>query len=117
MLAVILACMVAITKNITDKIKNLELSDIDEKLLKDDSEKNLCELLKSSSIDLNKSLENEDFKESVAILASLAPALNNFFENVMVNDDNELIRSNRLNILGKIIETASSIANFDIIEG
>lgn len=104
-------------KNITDKIKNLELSDIDEKLLKDDSEKNLCELLKSSSIDLNKSLENEDFKESVAILASLAPALNNFFENVMVNDDNELIRSNRLNILGKIIETASSIANFDIIEG
>ncbi len=104
-------------KNITDKFKILKFFDVDEELLNDDSEKNLYTLLNSSSIELKKSLENEDFKKSVSILASLAPALNNFFENVMVNDDNELIRSNRLNILGKIIETASSVANFDIIEG
>ena len=39
-----------------------------------------------------------------------------FFEAVMVNADDASVRSNRLNLLGEIMATANTIADFNTIE-
>ena len=104
-------------KNITEKIDNLKFGAVDESLLSDKSETDLHNALNTAKTELKSTLQNEDFKQSVAVIANLAPVLNIFFESVMVNDENEKIRTNRLNILGEIIETVNLIADFSVIEG
>lgn len=50
-----------------------------------------------------------------AIVHALAPAVELFFNNVMVMADDERIRDNRLALLGQVVDLTSSIADFSLI--
>jgi glycyl-tRNA synthetase beta chain len=48
-------------------------------------------------------------------IATLRPAVDAFFDHVLVNAPEESLRSNRLALLGRLLDEVSSIADFSEI--
>ena len=58
----------------------------------------------------------EDFQGAMKALASLRLPLDNYFENVIVNSENNNIRQNRLKTLSLVGKTMNQVADFSLIE-
>ena len=64
-----------------------------------------------------KAVESEaDLMAVISSLASLAKPIDNFFEQVIVNHEDEAVRANRLALLNRIISQMGSVADFSKIE-
>jgi len=59
----------------------------------------------------------QDFSTAMSALASLRTTLDAFFDAVQINTDNDVVRRNRLNLLGRIRTLGTSIADLTRIEG
>ena len=59
----------------------------------------------------------EDFASALSGMAGLRAPLDDFFEAVQINDDNAVIRRNRLNLLSRIRTICLSVADFSKVEG
>ena len=57
-----------------------------------------------------------DFKQNLESLAALNPIIQAFFDNLIVNDDNSVVRLNRLNLLGRFRFLCDSVCEFVKIE-
>jgi glycyl-tRNA synthetase beta chain len=55
------------------------------------------------------------YRESLQCIAALRPAVDRFFDEVMVNADDEQIRKNRLTLLSGLLSEFSTIADFSEI--
>ena len=86
-------------------------------LFKDNSEIELYNQLNSTSMQVSISLEQEDFNTAMNELTKLQPYLSDFFNSVMVNDEDPKIRENRLLLLNKVKDMVKRIADFDKLEG
>jgi glycyl-tRNA synthetase beta chain len=86
-------------------IVDSEIGEVDESLLVEDAEKALFKAYKEKS-----SIEG-DYLEKMDALFSLKPEIDNFFDNVMVNVDDERLKTNRKNLIGNIYKSFSSIAD------
>jgi glycyl-tRNA synthetase beta chain len=73
--------------------------------------------LKSSSLSIKSSLENEDFEKAMFALAELREPIDAFFTHVQVISDDTAVRENNLRLLGLIRDTARQIADFEAIQG
>ncbi|WP_075217034.1 glycine--tRNA ligase subunit beta [Mongoliimonas terrestris] len=62
-------------------------------------------------------LGREDFEAAMAALAGLRPPVDAFFEAVLVNAEDPLVRANRLALLAAIRDTCHQVADFSRIEG
>lgn len=82
-----------------------------------DEEKELLSAINEAESKITSSLDNEDFSAAMQELAKLQAPVNNFFDNVIVNDDDATTRENRLKLLAKIRSFMDMIANFSKIEG
>ena len=58
----------------------------------------------------------EDFQGAMKALASLRLPLDNYFENVIVNSENNNIRQNRLKTLSLVGKIMNQVADFSLIE-
>ena len=58
----------------------------------------------------------EDFRGAMKTLASLRLPLDNYFENVIVNSENNNIRQNRLITLSLVGKIMNQVADFSLIE-
>ena len=67
--------------------------------------------------DIEEPLKNEDFATVMTELARLRGPVDAFFEHVMVNDEDEKVRANRLALLADIRDTLHRVADFSQIEG
>ncbi len=67
---------------------------------------------------LNQAISKEfkNYSDQMAILSEIAPAINNFFDEVMIEDENPVIRLNRLNLLQEFINLCHEIADFSQLE-
>lgn len=77
----------------------------------------LQELFAEFSTPLGHALEREDFEEAMSELARLREPIDEFFNKVTVNTDNEKLRENRLRLLARIRDTMNRVADFSLIEG
>ncbi|MDG1787659.1 MAG: DALR anticodon-binding domain-containing protein, partial [Paracoccaceae bacterium] len=59
----------------------------------------------------------EDFVAALSGMAELRKPLDDFFEAVQINDENAVIRRNRLNLLSRIRAICLSVADFTKVEG
>ena len=59
----------------------------------------------------------EDFTTAMTALASLRPAIDAFFDTVIVNAPDPLLRANRLGLLARVRAAANNVADFSRIEG
>ena len=62
-------------------------------------------------------MQSQDFAAAMAAMAALRAPIDAFFEAVKVNADSEIIRRNRLNLLGQIRKTMGEVADFTKLEG
>ena len=87
---------------------------INNNLLKEQHEKILVDALDKVKNKIEN--EQEDFKSVLNTISSLYNPLNNFFDNVMVNVNDIKIKSNRLSILKKVLDTLKVYADFSKIQ-
>ena len=100
---------------VTIEGKKMQINDfIDKDLLKKEHEKILVDSLDKVKNKIEN--EQEDFKSILNIISNLHTPLNNFFDNVMVNVDDVKIKSNRLSILKKVLDTLKIYADFSKIQ-
>ncbi|WP_418185647.1 glycine--tRNA ligase subunit beta [Aliarcobacter vitoriensis] len=95
-------------KRVANIIKDVDLKDltINESLFEVNEEKELYSLF-------NKVITTnfETFEEELEALFALKPQLDNFFENVFVNHEDEKIRTNRKNLIGLVYQGFRKIAD------
>jgi len=87
------------------------------KFAKADAEKALFAALESQGSAISSAIEAEDFASAMSSMASLRAPIDAFFQAVKVNDDNQIIRRNRLNLLSRIRQVCLSVADLTRIEG
>lgn len=80
-------------------VKDVEYTGVNSDLLKEDAEKELFEAASKASEASSAAWEAGDYDAVVAVPATLVPAINKFFEDVMVMDKDEAIKSNRLQLV------------------
>lgn len=62
-------------------------------------------------------LEKEDFAAAMSAMAALRAPIDAFFDKVTVNDDNDVVRRNRLCLLNRVKKVMEQVAIFSAIEG
>ncbi|MDA7838368.1 glycine--tRNA ligase subunit beta [Candidatus Pelagibacter sp.] len=99
------------------KNEDLELSNTtDPGIFKNDYEKNLFKKIneiRKYFINIGK---DENYKETLEILAGAKKVTSEFFDNVKVNDDDKNIKKNRLELLQMLCRTFDNYINFSNIE-
>jgi len=85
-------------------------------LLDQEQEKNLLGAIESIKRKFYQKVEQQQYDDAFKYLSSLAEPVDNFFENVMVNSDDEAIRLNRLAILKQLNGLFKTIADISKLE-
>ena len=99
------------------KDTNLELSNTtDPGIFKSDYEKNLFKKIKELKKYFANINKDENFRESLIILAEAKKVINDFFDNVKVNEEDKNIKKNRLELLQMLCRTFDNYINFSNIE-
>ena len=95
----------------------IELSNsVDSGLFKNDFEKNLHKKISEVRKYFVNVGKNQDFNESLKELFKFKQDVDLFFDNVKVNDENELIKKNRLELLNLLCKSFDNFFNFSKIE-
>jgi glycyl-tRNA synthetase beta chain len=127
---------------IGDKLDNIyqlivKVEDLQQFILKNDAQdlifaiKRISNLLASEKSlsgiidkELFKEIEQDLYEEYIkaisakkcADLLPIVPYISKFFEEIMVNDENNNLKQNRLNLLSNILQLSRNIADFNLIE-
>jgi glycyl-tRNA synthetase beta chain len=80
-------------------------------------EKALAQTIAQVKREASEAVGMEDFAGAMTIMARLRPAVDAFFDQVRVNDDDPRIRENRLKLLNEIRTATHAVADFSRIEG
>ncbi len=91
--------------------------DVDTELLQADEEIALNAKMDEVEALAADALEQEDYASAMTTMAMMRPSIDAFFDNVMVNDDNKKIRTNRLALLNRIRNVTGKVADFSKISG
>ena len=99
------------------KDKNLELSETaDPGIFKSDFEKNLFKKIKELKKYFSNIDKDENYETTLDNLKTAKPIIFAFFDNIVVNDDDEVIKKNRLELLQMFCRTFENYINFSKIE-
>ena len=90
---------------------------VDPHALAEPEEKALFEAIGAATGEARAAVELEDFDGAMSALAKLRPAVDAFFEHVLVNAPDEAVRANRLRLLDKIRAATLTVADFSKVEG
>ena len=99
------------TKNINDINGNTDIG-----LFKNDYEKNLYKKIQEIKKYFSNVNQDENYSESLEILSSSKNSVDEFFNNVIVNDEDPLIKKNRLELLRMLCKSFENFFNFSKIE-
>ena len=80
-------------------------------------EETLFEALSTATENSTKALESEAFEDAMAHLSKLRQPIDEFFDDVTVNSEEQEVRVNRLELLSKIRQTMNLVVDFYRIEG
>ncbi len=89
----------------------------DVKFAETPEEKALFAALDKAEADIAAALKQEDFATAMTAMAALRAPIDGFFEAVKINDDNEVLRRNRLNLLSRIRHICLQAADLTRVEG
>ena len=99
------------------KDKSIELNNSTEPdLFKNKYEKNLYTKINEIRKYFTNVNKDENYENSLKILASTKKEIFEFFDNVIVNDENEFIKKNRLELLQMLCKAFDNYINFSSIE-
>lgn len=90
---------------------------VDAAKLAEPAEKALHAALESAVPTARSAVDREDFASAMKALAGLRAPVDEFFERVLVNAEDPMLRRNRLLLLSRLREALSQVADFSKIEG
>ena len=82
-----------------------------------DEERSLMNALSGIRAEFDARLKVEDFAGAMTQLASLRGPVDRFFDAVLVNDPDPVVRKNRLQLLAEVRAAMNRVADFSLIEG
>ena len=88
--------------NILKKVEGEIPSQVDESLLNENAEKALYKAVISQQAKVLPLYASGDYSKALASLAVLREDVDNFFDNIMVMDENEALKNNRLALLSQL---------------
>ena len=59
---------------------------------------------------------DENYEQSLSILAGAKKEVFEFFDNVKVNEENEILRKNRLELINMLCKTFQNFINFQLLK-
>ena len=83
--------------------------------LQEESEKALAAMIPHTIETVDKLRATRDYERALLEIAKLRPAIDKFFEKVMVMVDDDNLRANRLALLQTLVKEFSTIADFSEI--
>ena len=99
------------------KNKDLDLSNTtDPGIFKNEYEKNLYKKIHELRKYFTSINKDEDYYVTLGNLANAKPTISDFFDNVIVNDEDHAIKKNRLELLQMLCKTFDNYINFASIE-
>src|SRR5690606_15584844 len=90
---------------------------VDPGLFTEPAEKALHAAVNQVEKEAAEAIQKQDFSAAIKALASLRAPIDSFFEEVLVNDENDSIRANRLALLNRIRQATGQVADFSKIAG
>ena len=97
--------------------KEIEITNsTDPGIFKSDYEKNLFKKITDIKKYYSDIDNNENFDESLSVLAGAKKEVFEFFDNVKVNEDNEDLRKNRLELINMLCKTFQNFMNFQLLK-
>ena len=101
----------------SEKENSLEiLGSADPGLFKNDFEKKLYKKIQEIRKYFTSLGSREDCKKTLEVLADAKTDVSNFFDNVIVNDEDEAVKKNRLELMQLLCKTFNNYLNFSDIE-
>jgi glycyl-tRNA synthetase beta chain len=114
------ASLTAANKRIANILKKAEGGSggaVDVSALHEPAEKALHEAVAALVADVERALGRRDYAAALARLATLRPAVDAFFDGVMVNADDPALRRNRLALLAGVRQLFTRIADLSLLPG
>ncbi|RUM97255.1 glycine--tRNA ligase subunit beta [Pseudaminobacter arsenicus] len=90
---------------------------VDPGLLAENTEKKLFAAVNQAEKEAGQAIQNEDFSAAMLALSALREPVDTFFEDVLVNAEDEAVRANRLALLARIRAATDQVADFSRIAG
>ncbi len=112
--------LAAANKRISNILKKSDVTytkKIDDDLLSEESEITLAKSLSSYQKRLEPMIEKRDYKSALTELAGLRENVDDFFDNVMVNCDDDAIKMNRLALLDNLSALFLQTADISKLQG
>ncbi len=101
--------------NILAKVEGDISQEIDQGLLTETAEIELSKAVGAARISSTKALDAGDYTGALKALADLQKPVDTFFDNVMVNTDDDAVRKNRLALLSRLRELFLRIADISVL--
>jgi glycyl-tRNA synthetase beta chain len=90
---------------------------VDPGLFDDDAESKLFDAVSAAVNEASRAIAAEDYAAAMSALAVLRAPVDRFFDDVLVNADDEAVRANRLALLAMIRQATGAVADFTRIAG
>ena len=100
-----------------EKKKTLVAGTVEPALFREDAEKKLFAAVNQAEKEAGQAIQNEDFSAAMLALSVLREPVDSFFERVLVNDEDQAVRANRLALLARIRAATDQVADFSKIVG
>lgn len=92
-----------------------DFGEVQERLLKIDAERLLFDEIRRAESEVSRALSAGNDDQALAQLASLKPGVDAFFENVMVMDDDDALRTNRLALVHRLRSAFLAVADVALL--
>lgn len=101
--------------NILKKADNVN-NKIDDSLFSEAAEKELHKQLSALEKVVTPKFESREYTQALTDLAQLRSTIDTFFDDVMVMDENEKVRNNRIALLAKVNRLFSTVADISLLQ-
>ncbi len=102
-------------RRVVNILEGKKFSGLDPNLFEKPAENNLLEKARSIEADVTSLFSNRDYSGALARIVEIKPEVDAFFDDVMVNVDDEKVKNNRKALLSVIAGLFSQIADFSKI--
>ncbi|MEZ2331920.1 glycine--tRNA ligase subunit beta [Mesorhizobium sp. RCC_202] len=100
-----------------EKKKTAIAETVEPALFREEAEKKLFAAVNQAEREAGQAIQNEDFSAAMRALSVLREPVDSFFEGVLVNDEDQAVRANRLALLARIRAATDQVADFSKIAG
>lgn len=108
--------LLEINKRVHNLLKgNTESGAIDPSLMSEEAEKRLWDELQEAERKAKVALEAEDYRAFLRLLGALKPAVDQFFTEVLVMDQDEAKKQNRLHLLARLAKILNTLADLSLL--